>query len=185
MADTTCSIDGCERKRSARGWCNTHYERWRRHGDVNFTGKFAARNCVTRSDTFRCYMPGDAPVDECWEWSGCRDSQEYGVLTHGGRTHRAHRVAYELLVGTIPDGLIICHHCDNPPCCNPNHLYAGTNSENSNDMVSRGRARQGPREKKTECVNGHLLEGNQYASNRTCKTCVRDRVRARRAAARR
>jgi len=178
MADITCSIDGCERKRSSRGWCNTHYERWRRHGDPHFAGKFAARNCATPHDAFRAYMPGVPPEDSCWEWTGCRDSEQYGVISHDYRTLRAHRVAYELFVGKIPDGFVICHHCDNPSCCNPNHLYAGTNSENSADMVSRGRSRRGHREKKTRCVNGHILEGNQYSSNRTCKTCVRDRVRA-------
>lgn len=76
----------------------------------------------------------------CWNWTGGRYSLGYGVLYFGsvGRI-TAHRLSYLLYVGSIPDGYLICHHCDNPPCVNPDHLYAGTPQQNVADMIERGR----------------------------------------------
>jgi hypothetical protein len=82
--------------------------------------------------------------DECWEWQGSRGSHGHGVLGYHGKRHIiASRLAYELTFGTIPSGLFICHRCDNPPCCNPAHLYAGTQAENMADRVRRGRWKGG------------------------------------------
>lgn len=77
--------------------------------------------------------------DECWPWTSSRDPHGYGVFSINSRNTAASRAAYILKNGTIPDRLRINHHCDNPPCCNPRHLYAGTAAENTRDMVIRGR----------------------------------------------
>lgn len=83
--------------------------------------------------------------DECWGWSGARDVFGYGVLGAGrGRgTLGAHRVSWELHNGPIPDGLHVLHKCDNPPCCNPKHLFLGTVKDNSVDCARKGRVRGG------------------------------------------
>lgn len=76
----------------------------------------------------------------CWEWQGSKDPKGYGQLTVKMRHWRAHRYAWYLANGAIPDGLCVCHHCDNPSCCNPSHLWLGTNQENIADRHRKGRS---------------------------------------------
>ncbi len=85
------------------------------------------------------------PTTGCWLWSGYRDWFGHGSLSAGGRRRGAHRVAFELASGPIPEGLFVCHHCDVPACINPEHLYAGTHRDNMRDRNVRGRAASGDR----------------------------------------
>ncbi len=82
----------------------------------------------------------EAPVDLCWEWkSTSRLQSGYGRITINKKQHLAHRIAWEWAFGPIPDGILVRHRCDNPPCCNPFHLELGTDQDNYNDMITRGR----------------------------------------------
>lgn len=78
---------------------------------------------------------------ECWIWTAGYFACGYGRLWHEGRDIYAHRVAYLLTHGSIPDKAEICHHCDNPACVRPEHLYAGTHSDNMRDRRDRNRVR--------------------------------------------
>lgn len=81
--------------------------------------------------------------NQCWPWNGATNHKGYGrllVYTEGVAHYLlAHRLAFYLSTGTVREGLFICHHCDNPPCCNPSHLFSGSLSDNAMDMVNKGR----------------------------------------------
>jgi hypothetical protein len=83
--------------------------------------------------------------DECWEWKDHKDRGGYGKIWLSGRNVLAHRFAWVIANGKMPDGLFACHKCDNPACCNPNHLFAGTSQDNIDDRVRKGRSACGDR----------------------------------------
>ena len=97
---------------------------------------------------------GKGNSDECWEWTAGRNALGYGNCWFHGRHQMAHRVAWIVANGDIPDGLLSLHKCDNPPCCNPAHLFSGSQADNISDMVNKDRIPRG--EQRTEAIlTGH------------------------------
>lgn len=77
--------------------------------------------------------------DACWEWKLGTNDKGYGHLNAGGRMLKTHRVAYLLEYGEVDDDLKVCHTCDNPPCCRPDHLFQGTQADNVQDAIQKER----------------------------------------------
>lgn len=153
MAHRTCSIEGCDAAHIARGWCKIHYRRWCRTGSPINSKKSLHQRFWSKVEI----------VDGCWEWNAAICSGGYGVF-RDGKMEGAHRVAFRLTFGEIPDGMHVLHHCDNPPCCNPAHLFLGTIADNNADKAQKGRA---PRtigwaklsDDQVRCVRARLGEG--------------------------
>jgi hypothetical protein len=95
---------------------------------------------VTDDDLLRATIMNKSVVTEhgCWEWQGAK-SYGYGMMMRGRKRLRVHRLSYELWCGAIPDDHVMRHKCDNPRCVNPNHLEPGTQAQNIQDIVVRGR----------------------------------------------
>lgn len=115
--------------------------------------------------------------DGCWNWLAATTRKGYGQVSVQGVHKRAHRVAYELLVGPIPEGLTLDHTCRNPRCVNPAHLEPVTSREN----VLRGEGISARNARKTRCKRGHPLSGeNLYTTpsgQRRCQECAKARQR--------
>jgi hypothetical protein len=92
---------------------------------------------VDRGGPVHPYTP---ELGRCWTWRKGKGPHGYGSVQFNGRTARANRVAWQLANGPIPDGMCVCHSCDNPPCCRPGHLYLDTNQGNMDDKVRKGRS---------------------------------------------
>ncbi len=89
--------------------------------------------------------------DECWPWQPTfvkafkeQTKWRYGRFEHGWKIYKSHRLAWQLTHGEIPEGLWVLHKCDNPPCCNPAHLFLGTDLDNVRDCIAKGRFTRNP-----------------------------------------
>jgi hypothetical protein len=83
------------------------------------------------------------PESGCWVWMGTTTVRGYGQIEHKTKKLYAHRASYEAFVGEIPQGMYVCHTCDNVSCVNPNHLFLGTQKQNLQDMAKKGRSTRG------------------------------------------
>lgn len=133
--DTECSIDGCLKKREKRGWCGTHYARWRTTGSLADPIRLESVHDAALRYVERCHWAGDCLV--------LRDNGEYGEVSWGPKGNRgrttAHRAVHLTFNGPLADDEVTRHRCDNPPCVNPAHLEAGSVADNARDMYERSR----------------------------------------------
>lgn len=102
---------------------------------------------------------------DCWEWTGSKVKGGYGQIGKGGReigNEMTHRLSWEIHNGPIPEGMFVCHSCDNRSCVNPDHLFLGTHSDNVQDMVAKGRVgdvgRKGTKHHKAKLTDEDVRE---------------------------
>lgn len=128
-----CSVEGCERKHGAKGLCRMHYSRKRRNGHTDPLYGLSLKERFHAN-----YIP--EPMSGCWLWVGGTNGKGYGQLWIDGEPSiMAHRLSWELHNGPIPKGMLVCHKCDTPPCVNPDHLFIGTDKDNIQDCIKKGR----------------------------------------------
>lgn len=118
----------------------THYTRWRRHGDPLHTVAAVERKPkrTRTADEVVAEIMSKVVVapSGCWEVTRNQNARGYGRVMWNGKTRAASRVMYEIHYEVVlPADVYVCHRCDNPPCCRPDHLYAGSPADNFRDMV--------------------------------------------------
>lgn len=120
------------------------------------------------------------PNSGCWLWEGAVNSDGYGEIRRDRKNFKVHRLAWEEANGPIPRGLNVCHTCDVPACCNPGHMFLGTQLDNVTDMRVKGRFKGGSslNALKTHCPQGHeYTPENTMTFNgmRSCRCCMNER----------
>lgn len=167
----TCSVSDCGKLVLARGWCNRHYTRWRKHGDPMTLLGHNNRDLTTDE---RFWLKVEKQPSECWIWTGSLSGRGYGWF-HDGKDQVAHRWSYQRFTGPIPVGLELDHLCRNRACVNPAHLEPVTHREN----ILRGEGLAAQQARQTECKRGHPFDevntGWDRDGKRRCKEC--DRIR--------
>lgn len=130
-----CTVEGCDGKYFAGEMCAKHYARFKRYGTVHLPKELSLKERLYLSTKRR---------GECIEWTGSNDGRKgYGVISINGKQEKTHRVSWEIENGPIPEGMCVCHACDNPACINPSHLFIGTHSDNMQDCLQKGRGNRG------------------------------------------
>lgn len=145
----------------------------------------AKRQCIplvlTEKEASRFWAKVDRSggPDSCWEFQGCRDRKGYGHFAIKQKPRGAHRIAWTLVNGPIPEGMHALHRCDNPPCCNPAHLFAGTQLDNTADMMAKGRARMigRPANPNQPPKPGHCKGEQHYSAKVTTDAVIDIRTR--------
>ena len=137
-----CSFNECDRNAKSKSYCDMHYRRLLKRGNVNDYGskKVDLGNAIERfNKKYQIQENG------CWLWTGGTRPNNKGMpyprhWTDDLKSIGAHRFAYELVHGEIPKGMYVCHKCDTPLCVNPDHLFVGTHHDNMRDMVQKKRS---------------------------------------------
>lgn len=182
----SCAIAECSGAATAKGWCGKHYMRWKRHGDseaVKRHGMWVNVHAgIPEAERFWIKVE---KTPTCWSWLGGLNGTGYGVFACEPRRENgrlslvgAHRYAYQLLRGEIPEGLHLDHLCRNPACVNPDHLEVVTPQINT----LRGIGPSANNHQKIRCKEGHFFDQvntwvDPKTGHRYCRECSRRRFR--------
>lgn len=154
MANTIdCTHPTCDLySPAAASMCDAHDWRRLRNKDLDLPVRRLIPRAASLKERLYARLDTSGGPDACWEWMGYRRPQRTSRLGYArmgigrNQTDYVHRVSYVVHHGPIPDGMFVCHRCDNPPCGNPNHLFLGTQTDNMRDMLGKNRGRWAARQ---------------------------------------
>ncbi len=152
-----CTLAGCSRTTNRVLYCNSHYSRARKYGSPE-SGPPIQPIRLKPEEMFTHHLGPMPDTDSCVEWPATRFSTGYGKLYASGASYSTHRISYEIFHGLIPDGYVVRHSCDNPPCVNPRHLLVGTTKQNNGDSVRRDRHQRGMRHTRAKLTDQQVRE---------------------------
>lgn len=162
-----CVVASCTRRSHAKGYCNAHYTRLKRTGNVGLARIKKPNGSIPIEVRFWSKV---ISTDDCWIWGGTKDGNGYGRFSIKHIYYSAHRVAYEMLIEKIPRGLDLDHLCRTPLCVNPGHLEPVTRLENS----LRGNHPKYAAYRNGTCVKGH--DRSYFYKKGGCGICNRERA---------
>jgi hypothetical protein len=144
VASPKCKVESCPKPHCGRkGFCDPHYRHYMKYGDP-LGGTFTKpKLLLTDIAGVQNYLiDASSARGECWIWKGHKNQWGYGVCQLEGRARLAHRVSASAFNGfDLTSAFLVCHTCDVPACINPNHLFIGTNQDNTEDKLRKGRGR--------------------------------------------
>lgn len=147
----------------------------KRDGACEYHRKATAQHRAPHPERFWRYVDRSGGPTACWPWTGGRNRDGYGSFSIASRYVGAHRYAVTLAGAVLGAGDEVCHRCDNPPCCNPSHLFVGTHADNCRDTAAKGR---NPMSARTDCPQGHPYDADNTvirSGKRCCRLCERAR----------
>lgn len=109
-------------------------------------------------DKFWSRVDKSQGTDGCWTWTAGKFQRGYGCMTMNNKSYETHRLSWQMHYGQIPDGIQVCHHCDNPSCVNPAHLFLGSIADNMVDKTRKGRQARGSRHANAKLTEAQVLE---------------------------
>lgn len=165
-----CTFNGCCEPHLAKGLCATHYRRWRSSGHPEGGRKVEIGRSVLEKATTKFLRGLRKLPNGCWvcdtAYPTKKGYRHLQIVNNGVRhVFKAHRFSYEHFVGPIPDGEFGCHSCDTPWCCNPDHVFPGTQAINMQDMVRKRRGLVGEKSAKTKFTEADVLRIYSYVDD--------------------